>query len=313
MKALVRKAFLLAALLTANMLFASDPKLKDYPEAQELEQKAESGDKFSIYKLGEFYDAELNDEKKAVYWFTKYYGKIDKASAYDIAIDYIGEGRRDKARAWFLKSYKMGNAEAAYMLGMMLLPDTEGYEEEDKPVISDEDCKLAVKYLKEAHRLGYKYAIYDLAKLSDTKEAIEWFKIGYKEGLPDAASQIANRYIELEDYQNAIKWLETHYKNELSAGNKSWAIKTAYEIGNVYDSSEDYQSAIKWLKIAYDNGHGAAAFALGMVYKNKLKDYPNAIKWYKIDNSEYGRENLDALNKKLSQEAPADINSTAKP
>jgi hypothetical protein len=69
------KAFLSFAIVFANALFASDPLLKEYPEALALEIEAEKGDKKAALELGRFYDSNLSNEEKALYWFAKYCGR----------------------------------------------------------------------------------------------------------------------------------------------------------------------------------------------------------------------------------------------
>jgi TPR repeat protein len=334
-------AFMLLAFIFTTALFAGDPKLKDYPKAQELEQRAENGDKQAMYDLAVFYDAKFNDEKKAIYWLEKNYGKkCDKECALDIGRTYFHNYNYERGRVWLKKAYKMGSADAAFILGIMIT----GEEEDSRALMTDEDYKLAVKYLESAHKMGNKDAAFELGEITkDVSKSIEWYKIAYKQGrkdavykiayscddkkeaikwyekayrigFNDAAHQLARYYEGLKDYSNAIKWYEIDYNASISKGYKSEAANTAYELGRAYRDYKDYPNAIKWYEIAYNGGDSAAAFALGQLYDFELKDYPNAIKWYQTDNSDFGRKKLDELNKKLSQELnstiPTDLNSS---
>jgi TPR repeat protein len=342
--------FLLSAALLHSFTAAADPQLKERPEARALEQKAESGDKNAINKLGRFYDTQLKDEKKAIYWFTKACGKWDKNCACDIGDDYRSDKDYEKAKYWYEKAYKMGSAQGAFMVAFTLdVDERDGGE-------------YSMEWYEIAHNMGHKQAAYELGYIYDFgandypkaaewyeksynignikaaralgmvyehelkryDEAVKWYKIAYKHKTIETASPIGDSYFLLGDYSNAIKWLKIAYNEALSIG-ASYASEIAKDIAQAYETQEDYSKsakkdyseAIKWYETAHNTGYRFASYPLARLYDEKLQDYANAIKWYQIAINTYGsksaRENLDALNKKLSQEAPADSNSTAKP
>jgi TPR repeat protein len=90
-----------------------------------------------------------------------------------------------------------------------------------------------------------------------------------------AAYELAVIYQNAKDYKKAIKWYEKAHK----LGDKD----AAYALGILYeDKLKDYERAVKWYEKAHEIGNENAAYALGLIYKKQLQDYENAKKWYEI-------------------------------
>jgi TPR repeat protein len=338
------KSLTLFALIFASSLFASDPRLKDYPKAQKLEQRAEKGDGYAMSQLASFYERELKDREKALYWVTKDCIKMDKECALEVGNFYYHRvGDYVSSQTWFEKAYKLGSAEGAFMLALSIEMQNGEYDE-----IVQEDCAEVIKYLgiadkrgfksaafelgraysqcesdcnksyefyEKSYKQGNKQAIYQLAQSEcGTKEenyqnSLKWYMNGYKDKVDDSAHFIANTYEELKDYPNAIKWYETHYKERKSYG-------AAYDLAELYKNGiKDYPKAIEWYAKAYNSGSPFAAYDLGVLYEETLKDYPNAIKWYRIaidkSKSTLAQRALDRLNKELQERGATNDNINA--
>jgi TPR repeat protein len=267
----IRKAFILSTLIFTTALFAADPKLKDYPEAQELEQKAEKGDGYAMRRLGLYYSGVIGDEKKAVYWFTKECGKLTAKCADSIADLYMtGDEYEndDKLIFWLKKAHELGAKTAAHSLAELYewrhrdLEESYAYFEQsdDKNASAelarlkkeaDENMAYAREWYQKAYERGDMQVIYKLIELNDydANKRLELYMNGYKDKVGDSAYFIANTYEELKDYPNAIKWYEIDYK-ELN-----YSTGTPYSLANIYKELKDYPNAIKWYKIAIDNNN----------------------------------------------------------
>ena len=66
---MIKQLFLLVLLLVSS-LNAMDARLKQYPEAKALYEKAKQDNANAAFNLAIFYDDTLNDYEKAIYWYT---------------------------------------------------------------------------------------------------------------------------------------------------------------------------------------------------------------------------------------------------
>jgi TPR repeat protein len=214
------KILLLTFLFLAVSLYASDTRLDNSPAAYGWEQKALDGDANAMYNLARFYQIELKDYDKAIYWYEKAYATnkdVDSANnlgyiydtrqEYNLAIKWYKvastQGDKDasfniallynktlnqpeKAIPYYEKSYKLGDKSAPLSLGIIYEDTVREYDK-------------AIKWYKKAYNMGNMGGANNLGYLyentkKDMKKAQEWYEKGAKEGFADSINNLGSLY-----------------------------------------------------------------------------------------------------------------------
>lgn len=126
-----------------------DARLKQYPEAKALYEKAQQDNYNAAFDLAIFYDDTLNDNKKAIYWYEVAYKGKTPGAAYNLGYIYEKELHNyTKAVEWYEKAAKRGDIKAPMALGLVY---EEHYKNNDK----------AIEWYKKAYEIGdYRFKIF---------------------------------------------------------------------------------------------------------------------------------------------------------
>ncbi|MGD9733909.1 MAG: tetratricopeptide repeat protein [Desulfamplus sp.] len=182
--------------LTATLLFAQtlDQRLLQYPQTKEWLKDADTNGE-SAYNIGLLYQKYINDNAKAIEWYTKAYSMDDKEAAGSAAnnLGYLYKNNLNdykKAEEWYKKGIDKDDTSAPLGLGLMY-KKLHQYDN-------------AIVYYKKAYEmgnfggatsLGY---LYDVI-LKNTEEGIKWYKKAAQGGDADAINNLGSVYYEQGD------------------------------------------------------------------------------------------------------------------
>ena len=147
----------------------------------------------------------------------------------------------------------------------------EAYDKNDnKKTIS-----LVSRYVKEfpnnadyLNKLGVLYS-----NENNYKEAEKWYLKAIENGNLTAISNLADNYLELKDYEKAIKYYKEYEKVADSPENYTW-------IAVAYENLEDYKNAREWyFKALKTEKDGFSENHLGLMADNE-GNQKEALKWY---------------------------------
>ncbi len=246
-------------------------------------RSAEQGFPYANFEVAKMYRDGIgtykNEKESNKYFRSAFIGfeKLEKQS-HDDKIQYrlgwmlqngIGtEKDIGRAKKYYEKSAKLGNAFACYLLAKLILA-------EDNPTITE--IKTAIEYLEQASASGNQYAQYSLGKLylngryveKDIYKAIELFELSSEQGNGYAAYQLGKLFLKGEDIEkditSAVKWLLLSAEK----GNQY----AQYLLGKIYlmgdGVQKDKDAAIKWFTLSAEQGNEYAKFFLENVDKFK--------------------------------------------
>ena len=147
----------------------------------------------------------------------------------------------------------------------------EAYDKNDnKKTIS-----LVSRYVKEfpnnadyLNKLGVLYS-----NENNYKEAEKWYLKAIENGNLTAISNLADNYLELKDYEKAIKYYKEYEKVADNPRNYTW-------IAAAYENLEDYKNAREWyFKALKTEKDGFSENHLGLMADNE-GNQKEALKWY---------------------------------
>ena len=145
------------------------------------------------------------------------------------------------------------------------------YEKKDAKT----EKSLIAKYLNEfPDDAGYLNILGTLyVNEENYKEAEKWYLKAVDKGSLVAVSNLAYVYIELEDYEKAIKYYKEYAKVADAPDNYYW-------MGLAYSYLEDYKNAKEWfLKAVKVDEGGSAENQLGLNFDDE-GNQKEAMKWY---------------------------------
>lgn len=263
---------------------------KDYGKAFDLFSKAaNAGNSDAQYWLGVMYADGLVPERGIGKFLS---GGLDGLSQRT----YVKDNR--KAIEWFNKSAEQGNADAIYILGVLLYKGERGVEKNyDKAfeffkIASDKGHTGAKKYLenedllKTVADIGNQDAQLILAnrytERKDYKNAGYWYNRLAENKNPDAMCRLGNMYyLGLgvdKDYNRAFDL----YRESAELGNMNSKINLGHMYYNGYGTGQDYNKAFYWTKEGAEYGNEVAQFNLGEMYingKGTAKDDQEGLYW----------------------------------
>ncbi len=219
-------------------LYGKEGAIKQY------KQDIQNGDKnayrflANLYVRFENYDAALALYEEAL--------KEDKNNAKTYAlIGSLYEAHykdKTKAKEYYEKAAKLGNATAMYNLGIMA-GDAKDYEQAKKWFIASEKAG-------EKNATGMICYMYQ-TKLNDDKKAEECnLELANKGNYKDMNELGIFYRHHMRDYKNAIFW----YKKAYEAGSSSAAIGLGAHYSSKYEGEYDKEKAIYWYKKAASMG-----------------------------------------------------------
>ena len=189
---------------------------------------------------------------------------------------------RQKAIAYFKKSYEAGYAVAGYDVAASL-PDGSPEQDEIRKNAKDKILELANEgdvfaqtNAAWGYREGYGTAV-------DAFEAVKWVQKAAKQGLARAQYDLGRMYrngtgVEQSD-ENAAEWV-------LKAAEQGLA-SAQYNLGDMYyfgwGVERSYEKAREWYQKAAEQGLAEAQYDLGCMYRDGTgveQSYEKAVEWY---------------------------------
>ncbi|PHR56049.1 MAG: hypothetical protein COA44_09280 [Arcobacter sp.] len=154
----------------------------------------------------------------------------------------------------------------------------EGMKQESIQAYKNGQYTKVIEIESKAFKLGRKNSPNYIAsmyryKLLDHDKAIMWYKIGVEHNNSSSAYNLATLYQTYESFKLA----EEYYLKSNKLGGKS----APYALGLLYKKKlKNYPKAIEWYKKAVDIGDANGAYALGILYRTEKRDYKEAEKWF---------------------------------
>ncbi len=129
-----------------------------------------------------------------------------------------------------------------------------------------------------------------LGTSKDNNQAIQWYQKAAKKGNDIAMGKLADLFVQKDDYQNAMFWMEKTFDN---SDRKDLRLINAKMLSHLYKNgigtTIDYDKALFWFEKAIENSYDITKDAETMVelagmysnYRSKqYKDYTKARYWY---------------------------------
>ncbi|MFK7983392.1 MAG: hypothetical protein AB8G86_25650 [Saprospiraceae bacterium] len=267
-------------------------KVDDKPNLIKYHLQLKSESKY--YLLGLLYEGRIEDIKKAEEYYIKAIETEEKGNALlKLGLIYQEKKEFKKAEKAYLSSLRENNKEAALKLGFLYseydnLKKAKKYFEiayENNLKHADamlgfinlelENYLLAEKYFLEAVQEEDKGVILALAslyrfELNDLGKAEKYYKIGIKNKIGEASRQLADLYLEKENY-NPIE-IEGLFKNALKLGDET----ANTNLGNYYLDNNKMDKAAFYFNKSKDSDYMFNHLILGFTYLDELNNYAKA-------------------------------------
>ena len=291
MKILQKICFVL--LLTTFSSVYGDSCFEKPHNVDDCRVRAEQGDSYAQYKLGNMYEKGFGveqDYSKSRMWYRKSADQGSSLSQYKLGNMYekgFGvEQDYSKARMWYRKSADQGYSLSQYSLGNM-------YE---KGLGVEQDYSKARMWYRKSADQGYSLPQKRLNYMNEQEQFIssndkestpitelEIEKSGKEEGIGTAESKPLTTFpsvyggdcFEDKDVDDCLM------KSELGDSDAQFNLGNMYYRGQ--GVSKDYKEALKWYRKGADQGNVRAIKRVGDVYykgKGVIKDNKEAVKWY---------------------------------
>ncbi|QSR47007.1 tetratricopeptide repeat protein [Aeromonas veronii] len=249
--------------------------------------------------IGNFYRNNLGDLENAIAWFTISSEHKDSYSAYVLSNIYSSLEKHDLALQWMIKSAKLGDHTAEYMVGF--------FYEKGQGVAQD------------YHEAFYWY---EIASNNKEKEATKGLARLYKDGqgTERSISKAEELYASINaHWELALMYLEL-YNNDKAIEH---LLKLPYDkdamllLGSTYChhpiTTPQYHKAIEPYTIAAKLGENGAMLSLGELYlhgKGIPKNYKEAYFWFSLAQAHgtvSARKMTDDIEKRLTPTDLSDI------
>ena len=254
----------------------------------DLRAKAEQGDVYSQFELGNiFYSGNslvAKDYGEAVKWFRKAADQDLSGAQYNLGVCYgSGHGLTKnpvEAVKWYLKAAELNFAQAQHNLAFCY--------QHGLGVAKDES--EALKWYRRAANLGHAPAqcnlglCYDNGQgvAKDYVEAAKWYRRAAEQNMPQAQYNLGVSYDNghgvAKDMTEAAKWLRKAAEQNLAEAQFNLGTCYLHGEGVIKDESE----AVRWFRKAADQNYAPAQFNLGICYSKGdgvLKNDAEALKW----------------------------------
>ncbi|MCJ2043481.1 sel1 repeat family protein [Methylobacterium sp. J-078] len=211
-----------------------------------------------------------HDIAQAAFGLAEFYGATDQPEHDAVA-----------SRGWLRRAADLGNASAAYNMGLALKQGPKS------------DLTEAEHYFSIASNQHHPEAIYELAYVqltqlapeSDPEQALELLRKAAKAGHVGAAFLIGDVYSRGDrvrpDLREAAQW----FRRAADAGH----VQSQFQIGCFFAQGEgvprDLANAVRYFEFCATNGHAVGAYNLGIFYENGQGVSTNlnlALKWLRV-------------------------------
>ncbi|MGL5084840.1 MAG: tetratricopeptide repeat protein [Clostridium sp.] len=261
-----------------------------------LSKAAEIGDESALESLGDMYYFGFyvdEDKKKA---FKLYKESIEGGNVdlyYKLGKIYEDEGKYKSAINYYKKGHKNNDVRSTQKLGVIF------YNGEN--VVKD--IKKSLEYMEVAAQSNEPHALYvmGVANLNtDKNKAIKYLKEAYRLGSIHAAEALASELLievlndKKIDEKKLLEYVNKAKDGDLEDGIYYYGLVQAYGLGVKKNNEE----AFKYFKIAADKKCEKAIIKLGNWYKHGIYVKPNpceAIKWYKKAAEMFNSEALASI------------------
>ncbi|MGL5352186.1 MAG: tetratricopeptide repeat protein [Clostridium sp.] len=261
-----------------------------------LSKAAELGDENALESLGDMYYFGFyvdEDKKKA---FKLYKESIDGGNTdlyYKLGKIYEDEGKYKSAINYYKKGHKNNDVKSTQKLGVMF------YNGEHVA----QDIKKSLEYMEIAAQSNEPHALYVLgiANLnSDKLQAIKYLKEAYRLGSIHAAEALASELLievlndKKIDENKLLEYVKKAKDGDLEDGIYYYGLVQAYGIGVKKNNEE----AFRYFKIAAEKKCEKAIIKIGNWYKHGIYVKPNpceAIRWYKKAAEMFNGEALSSI------------------
>ena len=266
---------------------------KNYSEAEKwFLQSEKQGELQATERLTEIYNIEKNDVKREEKLLILSNQKRT-VYMYELGKLYMKKGEYVKAEELFVKLKDYGIVKATDRLSDIkeILKNENNEETVNKKVmeLSENPRKLDIEMIfKETQKMLFS----NPEKAKIYLEKIEKYK-------RQAASYLAEYYMDKFDNENAKKWL-------LNAAERE-EVSSMYDLGVLYEEEENYEEAEKWYKKGVQNDNRGAINGLALLYlkEGNLKEGEKLLLKLTEKNDFFGMLNLSEkyYNEKNYEEA----------
>lgn len=261
-----------------------------------LSKAAKNGKEKAIERLGDMYYFGFyvdEDKKKA---FKLYKESIELGNTelyYKLGKIYEDEGKYKTAINYYKKGHENNDVRATQKLGVMYYNGK----------LVEKDVKKSLEYMEVASKEKEPHALYvmGIASLNSSKEmAIKYLKEAYKLGSIHAAEALASELLievlndKKVDEKELLEYIKKAMDGDLEEGIYYYGLVNAYGIGVKKNNEE----AFKYFKIAAEKGCEKAIIKIGNWYKHGIYVKPNtyeAIRWYKKAAEKFNSEAISSI------------------
>ena len=270
---------------------------------------AESGDKYSQFRMAQIYNA-LGDKANAAKWYRTLADNGTPNEKTKIGnIFYKGEDiPQDYKQAYELYSQaaESGDAEAQNNIGWFY----------QRGFYVDKDDKKAFEwYLKAAEQgmaisqenVGYSYANGRGVK-QDFSQAVNWYTKAANQGREYSQYRLGELYMEgkgvAQNYNTALQW----FRKAADKNNAPAMDKIGWFYQNGWGVDQDYTQAMQWYRKAAEQNNANAQASIGFLYYEGLgvtKDLNTALEWYKksaAQGNNIAKKQVDLIELRLQGE-----------
>lgn len=261
-----------------------------------LSKAADNNDENAIESLGDMYyfGFYVDEDKNKAYKLYKESINLGNTDLYyKLGKIYEDEGKYKSAINYYKKGHESGDTRATQKLGVMY------YNGE----FVEKDVRKSLEYMNIASKENAPHALYvmGIANLSTNKKvAIRYLKEAYKLGSVHAAESLASELLmdvlsdKKIDENELLEYIKKAMDGDLEDGIYYYALVHAYGIGVKKNNEE----AFKYLKIAAEKGSEKAIIKIGNWYKHGIyvrADPYEAISWYKKAAEKFNSEALASI------------------
>lgn len=270
---------------------------------------AESGDKYSQFRMAQIYNA-MNDKANAAKWYRTLADNGTPNEKTKIGnIFYKGEDiTQDYKQAYELYSQAAasGDAEAQNNIGWFY----------QRGFYVDKDYKKAFEwYLKAAEQgmavsqeaVGFSYATGRGVK-QDFSQAVNWYMKAANQGREYSQYRLGELYMDgkcvTQNYNTALQW----FRKAADKNNAPAMDKIGWFYQNGWGVNQDYNQAMQWYRKAAEQNNSNAQASIGFLYYEGLgvtKDLNTALEWYKksaAQGNDIAKKQADLIELRLQGE-----------
>jgi TPR repeat protein len=250
------------------------------------QETAESGNKFSQYYLGKYYEYVKKDKFKAFEWYKKsaeqeYSDAQSKLGYfYESGIGTVKDLK--KAIYWYQKAAENGNKISQHNLGVFYHYGN-GIEKDEVKAFEWYKKSAEQEYGDAQNQLGYSYEK-GIGTVKDLKKAIYWYQKAAGRGNKFSQYNLGVCY----QYGKGVEKNEVNAFKLYKKSAEQEYCHAQYQLGYFYKigigTEKNLKKAIYWYQKAAENGNKFSLYKLGNYYKNGKgveKDEVKAFKLYK--------------------------------